>query len=252
MLKVHPYNNNSDAYNFFFHPLHSKKKIDKTCSVIVNIVVSLFTLGVWQIPFWIINRLDNRKLEVWKKEQASKIDKTASKNLPKTSTTKPTSSTKKPPMKKEWKDDKLHIEPFPYREIDPNTTSRNMFVPWIYLGNTKLGELSSNGEIYFHRVMAFLEKGKNFGGKADGLRTGNTSVPHGKGSMSSSYGSLKCHFEYGELCGQGKLQLSDGTVYVGEFANDSFHGQGKLTLSNGKVYEGKWESGELFNHNLGA
>lgn len=38
--------------------------------------------------------------------------------------------------------------------------------------------------------------------------------------------------------GEGRYTFGDGSVYEGEFINDSPHGVGKLRYSNGEVYEG--------------
>lgn len=57
----HPYNQNSEIHNFFFHPLHEKKH--KTTALIVHIALTIFTGFLWQIPFWIVNRLDHKKIK---------------------------------------------------------------------------------------------------------------------------------------------------------------------------------------------
>lgn len=54
---IHPYDTNSDVYNFFFHPLHFDNVAINIVAVVTNIALSLFG-GLWQIPFWIVNRLD--------------------------------------------------------------------------------------------------------------------------------------------------------------------------------------------------
>lgn len=63
-MTIHPYNHNSNIYNILFHPLYDKK--NKALSIITNIALTLLTGFLWQIPFWIINRLDHRKVEQWK------------------------------------------------------------------------------------------------------------------------------------------------------------------------------------------
>ena len=64
--KIHPYSQKSSAYNFFFHPLHSKEKREKILAIAVNVILTPMTLGLWQISFWVVNRLDNKKLKAWK------------------------------------------------------------------------------------------------------------------------------------------------------------------------------------------
>lgn len=65
-MAIHPFDNNSQVYNFLFHPLHKAKenKLKAALAVITNVALSILTCFVWQIPFWIINQLDNRKLKV--------------------------------------------------------------------------------------------------------------------------------------------------------------------------------------------
>ena len=70
----HPYNHNSELYNRLFHPLHEDKVI---LSIITNIFLSVITLGLWLIPFAIINRLDDRQLTIWKEGQASRVQNVA-------------------------------------------------------------------------------------------------------------------------------------------------------------------------------
>ncbi len=75
-MVVHPYEMSSNTYNFFFHPLHKTKENPWKAvgAIIVNIALSIFTFCLWQVPFWIVNRLDHRKIEVWKsKDNPNKI-----------------------------------------------------------------------------------------------------------------------------------------------------------------------------------
>lgn len=67
MNNVHPYKLNSNAYNFFFHPLHESEQypLRAIIAVITNIAITIFTFGLWQIPFWIVNRLDHKKIVKW-------------------------------------------------------------------------------------------------------------------------------------------------------------------------------------------
>lgn len=70
---IHPYELHTDAYNFFFHPLHKDKLQNIALSVFVNIALSILTIGIWQIAFWTVNRLDNRKVEIWQSHNTPKI-----------------------------------------------------------------------------------------------------------------------------------------------------------------------------------
>lgn len=44
--------------------------------------------------------------------------------------------------------------------------------------------------------------------------------------------------------GQGRMEYSDGTVYVGGWQNFKFHGYGKL-VQRGVVFEGEWSEGRM-------
>ncbi|MBA3238615.1 MAG: hypothetical protein H0T62_09765 [Parachlamydiaceae bacterium] len=88
-MAVHPYSINTDAYNFFFHPLHEMEEnvLKTAAAIIVNITLSIFSFGLWQLPFWIVNRLDNKKFEVWNISiETEKIEKVSSKILTRTKT----------------------------------------------------------------------------------------------------------------------------------------------------------------------
>lgn len=74
-MNVHPYSSNSDIYNALFHPLH--KKENKTLAIVTNVALTIITGFLWQIPFWILNRIDNRKVVQWK--ASSKDNKKANK-----------------------------------------------------------------------------------------------------------------------------------------------------------------------------
>lgn len=65
MTKTHPYNKHSGIQNFFFHPFHAGKS-KAALSILTNIVISVFSLGIWQLPFWLINRRGNKHLQAWK------------------------------------------------------------------------------------------------------------------------------------------------------------------------------------------
>jgi len=63
MNTLHPYDDHSKIYNFFFHPLHFREIEMRVASIALNIFLTLVTFGIWQIPFWVANRLDDRKVE---------------------------------------------------------------------------------------------------------------------------------------------------------------------------------------------
>lgn len=41
------------------------------------------------------------------------------------------------------------------------------------------------------------------------------------------------------------MSCSDGSLYEGEFLDDSSHGYGKMTWANGTEYEGMWKEGDM-------
>lgn len=73
-MNTHPCDLNTNAYNFFFHPLNKAKEnpLKATAAIIVHIALTALTFFVWQIPFWIVNRLDNRKIVLWEKEEKAR------------------------------------------------------------------------------------------------------------------------------------------------------------------------------------
>ena len=225
---IHPYNKNSEFYNFCFHPLHFKEDWVTKVSVITNIFATVFSFGFWLIPFWIVNRLDNRHLKVWKKREAPKVDMAASKTF----------------SKNQLENNELHMEKKYKSKVRPVFTSG-----WdIFVGDHQIGELSKNGHIFIRSPRRMLEEGEDFGGEAEqslSLIGSGISQPHGPLIMKSSIGTLNCQFDLGTIVGDGELTLSDGTVYKGRLDNGLFHGQGKLTLSSGIVYEGQWKNGIL-------
>lgn len=57
----------SNAYKvnqFLFHPFEksNRSKSTQLLSKCVHVFLTVITAGLWQIPFWIVNRLDNRKI----------------------------------------------------------------------------------------------------------------------------------------------------------------------------------------------
>lgn len=50
----------SFTHNFFFHP--SKCGKYKALSIITNIALTILSVGLWQIPFWVVNQLDKNKV----------------------------------------------------------------------------------------------------------------------------------------------------------------------------------------------
>jgi len=49
----------------------------------------------------------------------------------------------------------------------------------------------------------------------------------------------------GKFLEKGKLTLSGGIVYEGDFADNKRTGKGKMTYPNGKVEEGNWKDGKF-------
>jgi hypothetical protein len=66
-MAIHPYNTHSNAYNFFFHPLHKQEETPwrTVASIVAQVALTALSFGLWLIPFGIMNRLDAKKLEVW-------------------------------------------------------------------------------------------------------------------------------------------------------------------------------------------
>lgn len=56
---IHPVSKHSSFYNFFFHPTYKNFK----CALLTNVILSIATLGLWQIPFQIISCLDRKKIK---------------------------------------------------------------------------------------------------------------------------------------------------------------------------------------------
>ena len=54
----------------------------------------------------------------------------------------------------------------------------------------------------------------------------------------------------GKREGKGKLQMSTGDQYSGEFMNGFFHGLGVLVHSDGGKYEGSFELGRYHGHGI--
>ena len=54
----------------------------------------------------------------------------------------------------------------------------------------------------------------------------------------------------GKREGKGKLQMSTGDHYSGEFMNGFFHGLGVLVHSDGGKYEGSFELGRYHGHGI--
>jgi hypothetical protein len=78
-MSVHLYDSNSGVYNLLFHPLHSKQKEVRAVSVITVIFLTIVTGGLWQIPFWIINQFDDKKLKKWNDGSSPKTNDSSSK-----------------------------------------------------------------------------------------------------------------------------------------------------------------------------
>src|SRR5262249_47354675 len=59
----------SNLYDFFFHPFQFQEKSINALSICTNIFLSIVTLGLWQVPFWIINKLDSKKISHFNKSR---------------------------------------------------------------------------------------------------------------------------------------------------------------------------------------
>jgi hypothetical protein len=81
-IQGHPYSEHSGVYNFLFHPLHGEGKLKTALSVITNIFLTIITGALWQIPFWIVNRLDNGRVEIWNQRQTPDVNKASSTIFP--------------------------------------------------------------------------------------------------------------------------------------------------------------------------
>ncbi|CAD8169369.1 unnamed protein product [Paramecium pentaurelia] len=51
--------------------------------------------------------------------------------------------------------------------------------------------------------------------------------------------------ENGKRNGIGKYIWQDGSIYFGEFSDDSFNGYGQMSFANGNVYLGEWKNGQM-------
>lgn len=72
------FDNHSKVHNFFFHPLN---KEDNFWPVVTNVFLTVITCGLWQIPFWIVNRLDHKNIKVLDKDKTPKVNSVSNKVL---------------------------------------------------------------------------------------------------------------------------------------------------------------------------
>jgi hypothetical protein len=72
-MSIPPYEKNNRAHQFFFHPLSLKQKPLRALSVVVQVLFTAVTGGIWLIPLCVVRQLDRKKIEVWKKEQAERF-----------------------------------------------------------------------------------------------------------------------------------------------------------------------------------
>lgn len=56
-----PIQSNQVTHNLFFHPLKEKKSCDRVNAVLLHLFLTVVTLGLWQLPFWIMNCKDGKK-----------------------------------------------------------------------------------------------------------------------------------------------------------------------------------------------
>jgi len=67
---------------------------------------------------------------------------------------------------------------------------------------------------------------------------------HGKGKLIMTDGSTyEGDFQDGRPQGKGKLIMADGSTYEGDFQDGKFHGKGKLIVVSGETYEGDFQDG---------
>lgn len=78
-----------------------------------------------------------------------------------------------------------------------------------------------------------------------------TGQKHGYGTY--KFGSGSCYdgrLENDLPSGLGRLDLSDGSIYAGEFMEGWFHGHGVYVLPNGTKYEGQFRAGKIWGLGL--
>ena len=81
-------------------------------------------------------------------------------------------------------------------------------------------------------------------------KLGQIPVAHGKGKLTLSSGSVyDGDWENGLRHGRGRMTDADGDVYEGDWRIDTYYGVGKLTLAGGRGYaDGQWKLGVLNGH----
>jgi hypothetical protein len=66
---------------------------------------------------------------------------------------------------------------------------------------------------------------------------------HGKGMLVSESGTYSGDFIMHKMCGVGRYDFHNGSIYIGEFSENLFHGQGILGYDQHIVYEGEFFEG---------
>lgn len=62
--------NDSQSYNFFFHPFQMLKhksrehEVLAIFAILTHIGLTFITRGLWQIPFWLVDYFKGRKIEI--------------------------------------------------------------------------------------------------------------------------------------------------------------------------------------------
>ena len=65
------------------------------------------------------------------------------------------------------------------------------------------------------------------------------------GEKEYNNGEYKGNLVFGQRCGNGDMDFSDGSTYSGQWNSDRFNGKGKLQLEEGTIIEGWWEDGDM-------
>jgi hypothetical protein len=120
-LSTHPYARYSAIHTFLFHPLYEKKTSETILSVVTNIFMTVVTGGLWIIPFSIINRMDQKKLTVWKQEQATQVAGAVSHVLGNVSSPRPDKSSPPKPEITDLPLNNTQLEPLPKLRNLPNS-----------------------------------------------------------------------------------------------------------------------------------
>ena len=130
----------------------------------------------------------------------------------------------------EWRDDEMH--------------GQGSFT-WVngdkYVGGMHAGKRSGEG------VFKYANGDFSMGAYSAGQKHGFSVFTYGMGSTRLTEQGLYSYtgeFERDLMHGHGTLEWVDGSVYVGQFANDQREGRGSMKLaSDGSICEGEWKGG---------